>query len=227
VGGVDLIFINISRVAHAQRAASLPTNPRGPHVEQIEEARKETERREKVREDGGGEARGKGDEKRAPMCMRVQLLMSVCIGYERSVVSGERERERERPRVREGKAPKDPRRTKWSPLILRRALQSASFSGILAFLISHRFFLVPSLSYSSSFFSLLSSSPSLSLFTLYLLPPVQVFPHANAKSTELLGIIAAPGLDSRREYISSTLGGKLCPWSTEGVKEGRAAISRL
>lgn len=95
-GGVDLIFINISRVAHAQRAASLPTNPRGPHVEQIEEARKETERREKVREDGGGEARGKGDEKRAPVCMRVQLLMSVCIGYERSVVSGERERERDR-----------------------------------------------------------------------------------------------------------------------------------
>lgn len=31
--GVDLIFINISRVAHAQRAASLPTNLRGPHVE--------------------------------------------------------------------------------------------------------------------------------------------------------------------------------------------------
>lgn len=59
--------------------------------------------------------------------------------------------------------------------------------------------------------------PSFSPFFLFflplpcLLPPVQVFPHADAKSTELLGIIAAPGLDSRREYISSTLGGKLCP----------------
>lgn len=65
-GGVDLIFINISRVAHAQRAASLPTNPRGPHVEQIEEAREETERKEKVREDEGGETRGKEGRKARP-----------------------------------------------------------------------------------------------------------------------------------------------------------------
>lgn len=31
--GPPRIFINISRVASAQRTASLPTNPRGPHVE--------------------------------------------------------------------------------------------------------------------------------------------------------------------------------------------------
>lgn len=164
------------------------------------------------------ERRGERDEKRAPVCMRVQLLMSVCIGYERSVERGGGER----PRVREENAPKDPRRTKWSPLILRRTLQSASFSGILAFLISHHFFLVPSLSLVliPLFLPSLFFSPTLSLFTLYLLPPVQVFPHANAKSTELLRIIAAPGLDSRREYISSTLGGKLCPWSRKERREG-------
>lgn len=71
-GGMDLIFINISRVAHAQRAASLPTNPRGPHVEQIEETRKEMERKEKVREaggeEGGGEKRGERRAKSARPC---------------------------------------------------------------------------------------------------------------------------------------------------------------
>lgn len=114
--GVDLIFINISRVAHAQRTASLPTNPRGPHVKQIEEARKETERREKVREDlGVGEARGVGGRK---ACARVHACTASneCVHRIRAF-GGERG---ERPRVREENAPKDPRRTKWSPLILRR-----------------------------------------------------------------------------------------------------------
>lgn len=91
-------------------------------------------------------------------------------------------------------------------------------------LLSSRFFRILSLLHSSfsfllflQYFLLLSLllSLSFSLFLFFplpcLLPPVQVFPHADAKSTELLGIIAASGLDSRREYISSTLGGKLCP----------------
>lgn len=106
-------------------------------------------------------------------------------------------------------------------------LQSASFFKIFVLLL--RPFLPRSFSFSLSSLSLSFVSPllfpslacsltlSLSLFfTLCLLPSVQVFPHANAKSTELLGIIAAPGLDSRREYISSTLVGKLCLWSGTG-----------
>lgn len=44
--GVDLIFINISRVARAQRAASLPTNPRGPHVETDTRAKKNERKKE-------------------------------------------------------------------------------------------------------------------------------------------------------------------------------------
>lgn len=44
--GVDLIFINISRVAHAQRAASLPTNLRGPHVETDRGSEKRNGRKE-------------------------------------------------------------------------------------------------------------------------------------------------------------------------------------
>lgn len=49
--GVDLIFINISRVAHAQRAASLPTNLRGPHVETDRGSEKRNERGKKRKRD--------------------------------------------------------------------------------------------------------------------------------------------------------------------------------
>lgn len=79
-------------------------------------------------------------------------------------------------------------------------------------LLSYRFFLILSLLHSSFPFLIFLQYPLLLFLpSPCLLPSVQVFPHADAKSTELLGIIAAPGLDSRREYISSTLGGKLCP----------------
>lgn len=152
--------------------------------------------------------------------------MSVCMEYERVVVCGERE-SRKKGEKEKG-APKDPPRTKWSPLILRRHCKvhpspgssfsfppsCVSFSRCLSCILALSSFLV----FLSRFLclrSLFSFSFSRSLSSTLSLQPVQVFPHAHAKSTELLGIIAAPGLDSRREYISSTLGGKLCPWSME------------
>lgn len=64
-GGPSRIFINISRVARAQRAASLPTNPRGPHVETDRgsekrdgrTSEKERAERERKRERAKAEAR--------------------------------------------------------------------------------------------------------------------------------------------------------------------------
>lgn len=91
--GVDLIFINISRVAHAQRAASLPTHPRGPYVQR----QRERQRREKREEGKGMEKMGNRGEMREErksvrLCVHAcMLLMSVCIGYECVVVCGERE----------------------------------------------------------------------------------------------------------------------------------------
>lgn len=162
---------------------------------------------------------GEGRRARALVCACV-YASNECVHRIRAS-SGERGR---KPGIRG--MPKDPPRTKWSPLILRRhcKVHPSSRSSSSS---SDRFFLVLSLSLfplSLSFVSpLLSPSLACSLtlslslfFTLCLLPSVQVFPHANAKSTELLGIIAAPGLDSRREYISSTLVGKLCLWSGTG-----------
>lgn len=80
--GVDLIFINISRVAHAQRAASLPTNLRGPHVETDRGSEKRNERKEeRETRDRGGETRGRMA-KGARSCVYARtLLMNVCIEY--------------------------------------------------------------------------------------------------------------------------------------------------
>lgn len=73
--GVDLIFINISRVAHAQRAASLPTNLRGPHVETDRGSEKRNERKEEGERRVMGEGRREGGwrKARARVCMRVRF----------------------------------------------------------------------------------------------------------------------------------------------------------
>lgn len=142
-----------------------------------------------------------------------------CVHRIQVVVSREREKERER----DGREMEEGRLR--TPLGQNGArLYSAATAKCILLrnpppliLLSYRLFLILFLLH-SSFSFLLFLQYSLLLLSLFLflplpclLPPVQVFPHADAKSTELLGIIAAPGLDSRREYISSTLGGKLCP----------------
>lgn len=136
-----------------------------------------------------------------------------CVHRIQVVVSRERERERENM---EGGRLRTPLGQNGARLYSTATAKCILLLNppLLLFL-SYRFFHILSLLHSPFYFLLLlqcSLLPrALFLFTsLYLLPPVQVFPHADAKSTELLRIIAAPGLDSKREYISSTLGGKLC-----------------
>lgn len=96
--GVDLIFINISRVAHAQRAASLPTHPRGPYVQRQRE-RERQQRRERDGKNGGSRGDARGKEKRAFVCACVyapnECVQSDtsawwCVGRE-STKKGERE----------------------------------------------------------------------------------------------------------------------------------------
>lgn len=73
--GVDLIFINISRVAHAQRAASLPTNLRGPHVETDGGSEKRNVWKKEGARRAIGEERREGDGRKARgrVCMRVRF----------------------------------------------------------------------------------------------------------------------------------------------------------
>lgn len=67
----------------------------------------------------GIEGEGRRGAESAHSCVHACTpLMSVCMEYERVVVCGERE-SRKKGEKEKG-APKDPPRTKWSPLILRR-----------------------------------------------------------------------------------------------------------
>lgn len=155
----------------------------------------------------------RGRKRRALVCVYA-YASNECVHRIQVVVSREGAREKERPM--EGDRLRTPLGQNGARLYSVATAKCILLLNLSLFL-SYRFFFILSLLHSSlSFFvflqySLLPHPLFLFLPLPCLLPLVQVFPHADAKLTELLGIIAAPGLDSRREYISSTLGGKLCP----------------